>query len=171
MKIYQLIIPNNFERSLRKSETSLLRRRPVAIKYPERLIGHTFTEKIWESCIPEIERSNERILSAITKKANIYAIFVKEGTGNWTPVYVGQRMRTGIRQRLRTHLIKTGGTVSKLAYVKKALRGGSQIGIRCINVEPDQMRTVIEQMIIARNKDTLIWNTHGTNNKKKRAAV
>ncbi len=112
----------------------------------------------------EIKALNKEFLESLRNGANIYALFIrKSGTGkSWSPVYVGQRKSTGLRERITQHLIKKHvRTGSMLENVKSVVPDGQEIGVSIIKVEPESLRLFVEETIIATYKNELVWNTHG----------
>ncbi len=110
---------------------------------------------------PMHPRTKEARLSSI---GNIYALYV-----NGKLKYIGESKSTRIKQRLNNHLFgsgfktdKTGkqiGTVSKWHLISNAIDKGQTITFKCILIEPDSLRTSIEEELIKiHNPD---WNIHG----------
>jgi len=113
--------------------------------------------------VAEIKSINAVLLGSLRRRGNVYALYVRgAGEKAWLPVYVGQRKSANLRERISHHLItKNEQTGSMLAAVKTAVAAGDSIGISLIKVEPESLRLFVEEMIIALNKSTLPWNTHG----------
>lgn len=95
---------------------------------------------------------------------NIYAIWLKQPEDSeWQLMYIGQRKTSACRQRVRQHLFSAPmGTESKLKRVQDAVRGGHEIALSAILVQPDYMRRSIEEALIVRYRTLgcAQWNTH-----------
>ena len=104
---------------------------------------------------------NQDLLSRLSGAGNLYAIFVGEG-GRWTAMYVGQRKRDKLGERIRQHLVKQSeNTSSKLSQVRCAVANGKKIGISYVLIEPECLRRFVEESIIAtRTAGELSWNKH-----------
>ena len=114
--------------------------------------------------VGEIKTSNETFLKTLRHRANVYALSIRPSGENqkWSPVYVGERKSTGLRDRITQHLItKDHRTGSMLEAVKTAVAAGQEIGVSFIKVEPESLRLFVEETIIAKHKSDLPWNTHG----------
>lgn len=128
---------------------------PIAcVAYPE---GSGPTN--WDDA--EISRMNRDLLSSLSGRGNVYALFAGE-RGRWTAMYVGERKRQKLRERMRQHLIKAhGDTGSQLANVRSAVGEGKRIGISYVLIEPEPLRHYVEECIVAASADgELPWNKH-----------
>ena len=133
----------------------------IEFKYPDQFIGKSATHRVWgsDSQKAALKAQNEYLLGSLRKKANIYAIYTKKGNGKWALKYVGQRKSEGMRQRITEHLItKNAQTGSKLDGVREAVHQKLKIGVKFIKVEPEAMRTYVEEEII--NCENPDWNIH-----------
>jgi len=115
--------------------------------------------------VEEIKTANEAFLKTLRHRANIYCLFVRPSSGdneNWSAVYVGERKRDGLRDRITQHLItKDHRTGSMLEAVKTAVAAQQEVVVSFIKVQPESLRLFVEETIIARHKVDLPWNTHG----------
>jgi hypothetical protein len=111
----------------------------------------------------EIKAVNESFLRTLRGRGNVYAIYLRNSIQNeWIPVYVGQRKSSNLRERISHHLLcKHEKTGSMLAAVQTAVAAGNEIGLSFIKVHPESLRLYVEETIIASNKTSLPWNTHG----------
>ena len=84
---------------------------------------------------------------------------------NPSPIYIGHSSSSLAKQRLTNHFIKKDPrTGSQLERVKLAVLDDKQIGISFLKIEPDYMRKPLEEWLILRNREKLIWNIHGKRN-------
>lgn len=89
---------------------------------------------------------------------NIYCLYILENE-SWKLVYIGQRKRIAIRERLRQHLVKKHiRTGSKLSNVTDHLNRKIMIGLKTISVDPDELRQYYENKLIKDFKPS--WNIH-----------
>lgn len=110
---------------------------------------------------PLKSRSDENRLSAV---GNIYFLF-----SNGNLKYIGQRQSSAIKTRLDQHLFGKSfsvnennvqnGTVSKWNKIQEELDNGNEITFKTILIEPDSLRTTIEQELIKRLNPE--WNIQG----------
>jgi len=158
----EMELPDSLQSYINECESKLLNGEPSEFVYPVDFIGKRISDPIWDEMITQVKKPNESILSTLRNKANIYAIFTKNGDEPWDKKYVGERKALDMRQRMTSHLVnKNSGTGSKLDFVRKAVSQGEKIGLRFIYIPRDTMRTFIEEEIISKNKTELIWNNHG----------
>ncbi|ELH9640318.1 hypothetical protein [Vibrio alginolyticus] len=155
-------LPNELQEYINHCEEQLLNSEPVEFVYPAELVGKDVSDPIWDDLIEEVKEPNEKeILSKLRHKANIYAIFTKNGDEPWVKKYVGERKAIDMRQRITSHLInKNRKTGSKLDLVRDAVSKGQKIGLRFIFVPRDTMRAFVEEEIISKYKAELVWNKH-----------
>lgn len=149
--------PNGLNEFAESCAEALLRSNPEQFNYPS---ATSLTQ--WPS--GEIIKMNEQLLRRLNKRGNVYALFTRPGgsTGNWKPVYVGQRKSQSLRERIVQHLVKKNEcTGSMLEAVKTAVSDGREVAISYVLVEPESLRLFVEETIIASNKAQLPWNTHG----------
>ena len=163
MDIKNVSFPD-LEKYVEECNTALIdKKNPDIFYYPtEYLIGKSIDDAVWgkEETIKYIKELNIDILSTIKNKANIYAIFIFEND-EWKVKYVGQRKASDINQRIKQHLVsKSDKTSSKLKEVREAVSRGQKIGLSFIKVDNEFLRTFVEQKIIYKNKDILVWNKH-----------
>lgn len=114
---------------------------------------------LYES-VPIKKRTNEDRLSAI---GNIYFIHCND-----ILVYIGQRKASSIKTRLDQHLFGKSykvdernvqcGTISKWDKVSNEIKKGNTITFKSILIQPDSLRTTIEEELIHRLKPD--WNIH-----------
>ena len=130
------------------------------------LCGQHVTEIIYGSDeVSEQINKNRPALNGLLKNgANIYALWVKKSTKSpWKLMYIGQRKAESIYQRLVQHLFtKNKKTGSKLERIRAALLRGEKIGVTVIHIEPDELRTSVEERLIRilREDGLCEWNIH-----------
>ena len=109
----------------------------------------------------KISEINADLLSSLAGRGNVYALFVG-GCEQWNAMYIGQRKREKLRDRMRQHLVKRHKkTGSQLRQVQRAVADGKKIGISYVLVEPDALRHYVEESIIAARSDgELPWNRY-----------
>lgn len=96
----------------------------------------------------------------------VYCIWISESLKP-RPVYIGHSSASLSRQRLINHFIKKDPrTGSQLDKVKQAVSEGNQIGLSFLRIEPEYMRKPLEEWLIARNSEKLVWNIHGKRKRK-----
>jgi hypothetical protein len=106
-------------------------------------------------------RNCPEVIDQVHNVPIVYCIWISDGSGP-KPVYVGHSSASLSRQRLINHFIKKNPrTGSQLDRVMKAVSEGKLVGISFLSIEPDYMRKPLEEWLIARNSDKLIWNIHG----------
>lgn len=121
------------------------------IKYPYSKISDNYE---WNSA------AIDKILQ---NGANIYALWTMDDNTHWHLVYVGQRKSKEIRSRLIQHLFKKSEkTGSQLQNISEAVSQKLKIGISTILVEPDELRTSVEERLITEFKSLGLckWNIH-----------
>lgn len=136
------------------------------IKYPSTLRCRQ-AKNIWESHTEEIDSLNCEILSSLTGRSGVYAIYVAKPKTDWNLKYVGQAKGTVLKQRIRSHLVwrnkntKSGKfTGSKFDEVQSHISLGYDIALSFIEIVPESLRHFVEEMILARSHPE--WNFHGT---------
>lgn len=100
------------------------------------------------------------------RKFNVYALWSRRtAQSEWTLMYIGERHSAAGLRRLREHLFKVGkGTASKLDEVRTIVRGGAQMGVTAILVQPESLRLAIEEELLLQNSryvGQLPWNKRG----------
>jgi len=82
-------------------------------------------------------------------------------------MYVGQRSKGNVIERIKQHLFKTpNGTQSKFEKVKKLVASNHHIGISSILITPDPLRLSVEDQLIytnTNNDSDLPWNNKSRN--------
>ena len=153
---------------------ALIEGEPIEFFYPEGFVieAGEKEKRFSDETVTKIKGHprNASLLSGLKGTANIYAIFTKaSNASSWEVKYVGQRKAASIRERLSQHLIKKNArTGSKLSKVHEVLSKGEKIGVRVIKVEPDSLRTFVEEEIISAYQDQLNeWNIQGVDRKRK----
>lgn len=106
---------------------------------------------------------NTNLLKKISRKGGVYLIFTKpSNTSEWFPVYLGQTKSNYSRQRLRNHLFKKDPrTGSQLENVKKSLLKNRSIGVNFVEIAPEILRHVVEEVLIKKYGQKLDWNKQG----------
>lgn len=144
-----------------------LRAKVCQFHYPERLKGRACSHAIWKDIYREIDSMNEAILSAVTRKAGVYAILTADPEKDWQLQYLGQVKSSGSKMRMRSHLVwrnsetKSGKfTGSKFDEVQGALKLGQDIGLSFVEIKPASLRHYVEETLIGRFQPA--WNLHGT---------
>ncbi len=148
---------DNFDLLISNASLNLLQREPILITYTDR-----------ENIESNKDKNDEAIAEEIGKGANIYAIWSrKPNTDNWNTMYIGQRSKKKVIERIKQHLFKTPkGTQSKLENVRDALSNDFDIGISTILITPDPLRLSVEDQLIFSNTNSyhdLPWNNKSRN--------
>lgn len=113
---------------------------------------------------PFVCLNGSEVISLVQKAPIVYCIWISNGLQP-KPVYIGHSSASFSKQRLINHFIKKDPrTGSQLERVKQAVSGALQIGVSFLRIEPDYMRKPLEDWLITRNRDKLIWNIHGKRN-------
>ncbi|WP_194777140.1 hypothetical protein [Pararhodonellum marinum] len=101
------------------------------------------------------------LFDLVKNEAIVYCIWVSNGAQS-IPVYIGHSTSKLSRQRITNHFIKKDPrTGSQLERIKVAVMEGKQVGLSFLKIEPDYMRKPLEEWMISRNREKLIWNIHG----------
>ncbi len=105
----------------------------------------------------QINRIDEFALTQICdNKPNLYAIYLKESK-QWNLKYIGQSKSCYIRQRMRNHLLKKHErTGAQLENVTKAIEEGYEVGLKTVEIYPEELRHYYEQKLIEELKPE--WN-------------
>jgi hypothetical protein len=134
------------EEIFKKAESSLLNDKNI----------HWLTYEASLTCL-----NSSEIISKVQRIPIVYCIWIWDGSEP-TPFYVGHSSASLSRQRLINHFVKKDPrTGSQLERVKQAVSEGKQIGVSFLKIEPDYMRKPLEEWLILRNREKLIWNIHG----------
>ena len=134
----------------------LLNSKPHLFQYPVELKKPMCD---WANYCGEINRLNNSLLEQLNNHANLYAIHIKEKDSVWKVAYIGQRKSNSMRSRIIEHLVKkNAATGSKLNEVKAIVASGGEIGITFTKVEPEALRLFVEETLIQKNGQMLIWN-------------
>ena len=106
---------------------------------------------------------NTNLLNKISRKGGVYLIFIKASKSKTLlPVYIGQTKSNYSRQRLRNHLFKKDPrTGSQLESVKKSLLKEQSIGVNFVEIVPEILRHVVEEVLIRKYGQKLDWNKQG----------
>lgn len=118
--------------------------RRVELSYPDSSVSP------WNA--DNIGRVNESTLSALSGKANVYAIFTApKNSDAFSLRYIGKTTKTLARQRIRNHLIKKDErTGAKLKEVERHIKAGGKLAISWVEIEPESLRNYIEEELIRR---------------------
>lgn len=158
MKNKEVDLTKDFNKLVRRCKSLLFKQNDII---PIRYSSHkkNIRERVKESR----NINKEAISKLVNNGANIYALWIKRAKGKWELKYIGQRKESGIRERLCQHLFsKHKKTGSQLEKIKREVRENHKIGVSCIRVVPDAMRSSVEEGLISRHKGQLLWNTHNT---------
>jgi hypothetical protein len=136
--------------------------RIVIFNYPNDLRSPNSSDAEWSSRLMEIRKLNEdAILGNLSNRVNCYAIQTKREFGGWQLRYIGQtdcrRAESNVASHLTPHSQRTNRVFAKC---KEAVRGGCEIGLRLIKVEPDTLRFFIQEKALSDlcNDGVLDWN-------------
>lgn len=126
---------DTLEAYLKAVEFELLREGVrLSIAYPQK----------WDEA--EADRLNQRILGELSRKANVYAIFIAEhGSGLFRLKYIGKT--------LRKHA-QTGAVLDK---VRAEVGNRNLVAISWVSVEPESLRNYLEEELIKRHPEAC-WN-------------
>lgn len=146
---------------LRTSFDLLIKEAKLHLLEEGNVVEIVYNSVITEDCLED----NRPVIKKLLKNgANIYALWIrKKGLRGWHLMYIGQRKSIHIQTRIFQHLfkkpIKTG---SQLANIQDALMHGNEIGITVVHVQPDHLRTSVEECLIAstKNHGHCPWNIH-----------
>lgn len=158
MKNKEVDLTKDFNKLVRGCESLLIRQSDII---PIRYLSH---KKDIREGVKESKNINKEAISKLVNNgANIYALWVKRAKGRWELKYIGQRKESGIRERLCQHLFsKHKKTGSQLENIIREVGENHKIGVSCIRVVPDAMRSSVEEGLISEHKDSPLWNTHNT---------
>jgi len=150
---------DGFESLVDEANTALLYRAPVNI-----------THRIAQDLNANAAENENVISQEVGQGANIYALWARVGDSDtWKVMYIGQRTRASVIERIKQHLFKTpSGTKSKLDQVSMLVLSGNQIGLTTVLINPDPVRLAVEDQLIFRNTNSendLPWNKKSRNAK------
>lgn len=112
--------------------------------------------------VTNFESFNKSFLTEINKKSVVYCIWVGTKSNKLNPFYIGHVFETISKQRMIAHLSrKNEATGSKLENVKTAIEDNLFIGVTFVEIVPSYMRTSIEEWLISKYADKLVWNKNG----------
>lgn len=116
----------------------------------------------WLNYNPSFTCSNKaEIINYVRNIPIVYCIWVLDASGP-KPMYVGHSSSKYAKQRLTNHFIKKDPrTGSQLESIRQAVINGNKIGISYIDIRPDYMRKPVEDWIISKYREQLVWNNHG----------
>jgi len=148
---------NDFLLLVSNANKNLLNRVPTSITYSN--IDDLSKNAIGNTSVIEQEVGDD---------ANIYAIWVRaSGSDKWIIMYIGQRSKNKVIERINQHLFKTpSSTQSKIEKVKEKLACDYEIGISTIFISPDALRLSVEDQLIFNNTNEnskLPWNRKSRN--------
>ena len=139
--------------------------RIAVFEYPEELKTVASTDDDWLLKSLLIQTLNdEPILKKVGKNVNCYTIHTRHSPEEWRLRYIGQtdpRRATANISRLLIPKMGQGNRVMTLC--KGAVRNGAEIGLRLIRVEPDTLRSFIQEKAVneLRTGNILDWNRAG----------
>lgn len=140
-------INEEFQKAFNCAQDSLLCQKNIIIVKYDNIEAESF------------HKDNNEFLKAVSKKSIIYCLWIGESIKNLEPVYIGQAKHTISRQRLRAHFTKKNtSTGSQLEKIKGCLKKNQIIGLTFLTIEPGYMRTSLEEWLINKNSNKLIWN-------------
>ena len=115
-----------------------------------------------KNCNSNFDKLNTIFLSDINRKSVVYCIWVGDSENNLKPSYVGHAKDTISKYRMIAHFSrKNKATGSQLEKIKKAIDDDFILGATFIQIEPAYMRTSIEEWLIIKHSDKLLWNRNG----------
>jgi hypothetical protein len=135
------------------------------VHYPDDLRDEVSIAE-WKDKYKIIDKMNKSLLSNISSKDGVYALYILNGNNNWEIQYVGQTQSKTARQRIRSHIIwrnkntKSGKiTGSKFDEVQEIILSGKKLGFSFVEIHPAPLRHYVEETLI---KDLHpLWNLHG----------
>lgn len=112
--------------------------------------------------VTNFDKLNKEFLAAINKKSVVYCIWVGTNQINLNPFYIGHVFETISKQRMIAHFSRKNlATGSKLEKVKTAIEDNLYLGVTFVEIIPSYMRTSIEEWLISKYADKLVWNKNG----------
>lgn len=108
------------------------------------------------------DKLNQKFLNDIKNKSVVYCIWGGISLNSLSPFYIGHAKETISKYRMIAHFSrKNKATGSQLEKIKKAIAENLILGATFIQIEPAYMRTSIEEWLIGKHYDKLIWNKNG----------
>lgn len=105
--------------------------------------------------------NSSKVINQVHRVPMVYCIWISDGLKPM-PVYVGHSSSSYSKQRLTNHFLKKHEkTGAQLEKVEKAVNNGYHIGLSFLRIDPDYMRKPLEEWLISRNSEKLVWNIHG----------
>jgi hypothetical protein len=112
--------------------------------------------------IVAFDSGNSSLLAEITRQSIVYCIWFGETIENLVPKYVGHVSSKISKQRMIAHFSrKNKATGSQLEKVKIAVESDHFLGLTFVVIEPDYMRKAIEDWLIDKYSEQLVWNKQG----------
>ncbi|VAW71840.1 hypothetical protein MNBD_GAMMA12-1780 [hydrothermal vent metagenome] len=115
----------------------------------------------------DIDELNEQFLKDIDGRGGVYAIFSAKPKQEWELKYIGQVKSSGVRQRIRSHLVwrnknteSGNSTGSKFDEVMAEITNGHDIAFAFVEVKPQSLRHYVEEILITKCQP--LWNYNGT---------
>jgi hypothetical protein len=138
------------------------RSRMVVFVYPEKLRNAASTDTLWAAESTLIRESNADLLLGMSASdINCYAIHTRTKNEDWRLRYIGQTDSKRAKSNIMRCLVPHGGRPDAVfKKCKEAVRGGCEIGLRMIKVEPGTLRSFIHEKMIAEllSDKILDWN-------------
>lgn len=136
----------------------------IVVLYPDIFSVRKGLE-VWRAFSKFIDEDNRDLLTGVTNKSGVYAIYEELPEGKIHLRYVGQTNKRGARQRIRSHLVwrnknTTSGkyTGSKFDEVVRAVNSGHQIYFSFCEISPPALRHYVEEKLFENIEDG--WNQH-----------
>ncbi len=128
----------------------------VQVDYPDSSISP------WDS--GELLKLNEKLLSCVAGKGNVYAIFTAQaGSETYSLRYLGKSTRKLARQRIRNHLFKKHEkTGAKLNKVIEHIQRDGKIKLSWVGIDPESLRNYVEEELIRKHEESN-WNRENEN--------
>lgn len=105
---------------------------------------------------------NQEFLGEISQKSVVYCIWTDNKKKNLQPRYIGHVAGRYSRERMRNHLAKKHQkTGAQLKNTMTALANKEVVAVSYLVTEPHYMRKALEDWLIAKHCDRLMWNKMG----------
>ena len=105
---------------------------------------------------------NQEFLGEVSKKSIVYCLWTGKCKNDLSPKYIGHVGGRYSRQRMRNHLTKKHKkTGAQLKNTIIALTNNEIIAVSYLVTEPHYMRKALEDWLITKHCDRLIWNKSG----------
>jgi len=115
-----------------------------------------------KDCVTNFDKLNQKFLMDINKKSVVYCIWMGNCQEELKPIYVGHAKDTISKYRMIAHFSrKNKATGSQLEKIKIAINDDFILGATFIQIDPAYMRTSIEEWLIIKHSNKLIWNKNG----------